>query len=145
MKSSKMLAIILFTSGFANAQNLKSADVPANLQNTFSKEFPTATDVEWEKELDHYKVEFEINRNDHEIWYNAAGNTLKKERDIAAVELPHTIRRVIQTKFTGYKVDDVKIVWKNKVKTYEVELEKGQDEKHVIFNEKANVLSERNH
>lgn len=145
MRSLKILAILLFAGGLANAQDLNSADVPANLKNTFCKEYPKATDVEWEKELDHYKVEFEINRHDHEIWYNAAGSTIKKEQEIKEAELPQTIRAVIKSKYAGYRVYDAEIVWKNKVKTYEVELEKGLDEKHVIFDDKAKVLTERDH
>lgn len=145
MKSLKILAIVFFVGGFANAQDLNSADVPANLKNTFSKKYPIATDIEWKKELDHYKVEFEINRHDHEIWYNAAGNTIKKEQEITEAEIPQAIRAVIKSKYAGYRVDDAEIVWKNKTKTYEVELEKGQDEKHVIFDDKAKVLSERDH
>ena len=143
MKSLKILAIVLFVGGFANAQDLNSSDVPANLKNTFSKEYPVATDIEWKKELEHYKVEFEINRKDHEIWYNASGSIIKKEQEITEAELPQAIRAVIKSKYAGYRVDDAEIVWKNKMKTYEVELEKGQDEKHVIFDDKAKVLSER--
>ncbi len=145
MRSLKILAILLFAGGFANAQDLNSADVPANLKNTFSKEYPTATDIEWKKELDQYKVEFEIKRKDHEVWYNASGTTIKKEQEITEAELPQAIRAVIKSKYGGYKVDDVEIVWKNSMKTYEVELEKGHDEKHVIFDDKARVLSERDH
>lgn len=145
MKSLKLLAIVIFAGGFANAQDLNSADVPANLKNTFSKGYPAATNVEWKKELDHYKVEFKINRHDQEIWYNASGSTIKKEQEIKEAELPQAIRAVIKSKYAGYRMDDAEIVWKNKVKTYEVELEKGLDEKHVIFNDKGTVLSERDH
>lgn len=145
MKSLKILAIVLFTTGFAKAQDLNSADVPGNLKDTFNKEYPKATDVEWEKEMDNYKVEFDLNRRDHEVWYNASGSMIKKEQEMVETELPQSIRAAIQSKYAGYRVDDVEMVWKNKINTYDVELEKGQDEKHVIFDDKAKVLSERNH
>ena len=70
---------------------------------------------------------------------------LKKELEITEAELPQVVRSIIKSKYAGYRVDDVEMVWKNKVKTYEVELEKGQDEKHIIFDEKGKVLNERNH
>lgn len=145
MKSLKILAIMLFTTGFAKAQDLNSADVPVNLRDAFNKEYPKATAVEWEKEMDHYKVEFDLDRRDHEIWYSASGSIVKKEQEMKKTELPPSIRAVIQSKYAGYRVDDVEMVWKKKIKTYEVELEKGQDEKHIIFDAKAKVLSERDH
>ena len=145
MKILKILAVVLFTSGFAKAQELNSADVPGNLNDSFNKEYPKATNAEWKKELDHYKVEFDLDRRDHEVWYNASGNMLKKELEITEAELPQVVRSIIKSKYAGYRVDDVEMVWKNKVKTYEVELEKGQDEKHIIFDEKGKVLNERNH
>lgn len=145
MKSLKILAIVLFAIGFAKAQDLNSADVPFNLRDTFNKEYPKTSDVEWEKELDNYKVEFDLNRRDHEVWYSASGNMLKKEQEITEAEIPETIRATIKSKYAGYRVDDVEMVWKNNVKTFEIELEKGQDEKHLIFDDKAKVLSERNH
>lgn len=145
MKILKILAVVLFTTSFAKAQELNSANVLDNLKDAFNKEYSKATDVEWKKELDHYKVEFDLNRRDHEIWYNASGNILKKEQEIGETELPQVIRSVIKSKYAGYRVDDVEMVWKNKVKTYEVELEKGQDEKHVIFDDIAKVLNERSH
>ncbi len=145
MKILKILAVVLFTTSFAKAQELNSANVLDNLKDAFNKEYSKATDVEWKKELDHYKVEFDFNRRDHEIWYNASGNILKKEQEIGETELPQAIRSVIKSKYAGYRVDDVEMVWKNKVKTYEVELEKGQDEKHVIFDDIAKVLNERSH
>ena len=145
MKILKILAVVLFTSGFAKAQELNSADVPGNLNDAFNKEYPKATNAEWKKELDHYKVEFDLDRSDHEVWYNGSGNMLKKELEITEAELPQVVRSIIKSKYAGYRVDDVEMVWKNKVKTYEVELEKGQDEKHIIFDEKGKVLNERNH
>lgn len=145
MKSLKILAIVIFATGLANAQDLNSADVPGNLRDTFDKEYPKASDVEWEKELGNYKVEFDLNRRDHEVWYNASGNMLKKEQEITEAEIPEIIRATIKSKYAGYRVDDVEMVYKNNVKTFEIELEKGQDEKHLIFDDKAKVLSERNH
>ena len=145
MKILKILAVAFFTTGFAKAQDLNSANVPENLKNAFNKQYPKATDAEWKKELDQYKVEFDLDRRDHEVWYNASGNMLKKEQEITEAELPQDIHSAIKSKYAGYRVDDVEMVWKNKVKTYEVELEKGQDEKHIIFNEKGTVLNERSH
>ena len=102
MKILKILAVVLFTSGFAKAQELNSADVPGNLNDAFNKEYPKATNAEWKKELDHYKVEFDLDRRDHEVWYNASGNMLKKELEITEAELPQVVRSIIKSKYAGY-------------------------------------------
>ena len=52
---------------------IDAADKSQNLQDALSSKFTDAKDVEWEKKADHYKVEFEINRMDHNIWYDGDG------------------------------------------------------------------------
>lgn len=143
MKTLKILAVSLFTTSVAMAQDLNPESVPGNLKDAFNKEYSRATDVEWEKELDHYKVEFDLNRRDHEVWYNASGKVLKKEIEITKADLPQAIRDVIKSKYVDYRVDDVDMIWQKNATTYDVELEKGQNEKHVIFDSNAKVLNER--
>ena len=143
MKTLKILAVALFATSVAMAQDLNPADVPVNLIDAFNKEYSGATDVEWEKELDHYKVEFDLKRQDYEVWYNASGKVLKKEIEIAEAELPQAIRDAIKSQYAGYRVDDVEMIWQNNTTTYEVELEKGQAEIHIIFDKNAKVLSKR--
>ena len=46
-KRIKILAVAFFTTGFAKAQDLNSANVPENLKNAFNKQYPKATDAEW--------------------------------------------------------------------------------------------------
>ena len=145
MKTLKILAITLFATSVAMAQDLNSSDVPGTLKDAFSKEYSKATDVEWEKEMDNYKVEFDLNRQDNEVWYNASGSVLKKEQEITEAELPQAINTAIKSNYAGYRVDDVEKIWQNNTTTYEVELEKGQDEKHITFDGNAKVLNERAH
>lgn len=145
MKTLKILTVALFATSFAMAQDLNSSDLPGNLKDAFSKDYSKATDVEWEKELDNYKVEFDLNRQDHEVWYNASGSVLKKEQEITEAELPQAIRNAIKSNHPGYRVDDVEMIWQDNTTTYEVELEKGQDEKHITFDGNAKVLNERAH
>src|SRR5690606_18368864 len=113
MKTLKILAFTLLASSAVMAQDLRIAVVPNNLKEALEKEYPKAIDVEWEKELDNYKVEFEINRQDHEIWYNASAQILKKEQEISETELPKAIRDAIKSSYAGYRVDDVEKIWQN--------------------------------
>lgn len=145
MKTLKIFAIALCATSVTMAQDLNLSDVPDNMKDAFNKAYNKATDVEWEKEMDNYKVEFDLDNRDHEVWYSASGTVLNKEQEITEAELPQAVRDALKSKYAGYRVDDVEMIWQNNATTYEVELEKGQDEKHVTFDENAKVLNERGH
>lgn len=143
MRTLKILTIALFATGVTMAQDLKLTDVPTSLSNAFNKEYAKATDVEWEKKMDNYKVEFDLNRHDHEVWYNASGVVIKKEIEMSETDLPQAIRDAIKSNYAGYRVDDIEMIWQNNATSYEVELEKGQDETQVTFDSNGKVLNER--
>ena len=125
------------------AQDMNPDNVPSNLKQNFQKSFPQATDVEWEMDGQSYKVEFDMNRNEHEIWYATDGTTTRTEQELTEAELPQTIKTAISGSYAGYKVDSIEKTTVNGSSTYEVELEKGwNNEKDVVFNEGGKVLSE---
>lgn len=143
MKTLKILAAFLFVTGAAVAQDINEAEVPTAVKNAFNKEYSNVNNVEWEKEMENYNVEFDSNRMENEIWYNASGNVLKKESDIAEADLPSSVSKAIKSKYAEYRIDGIEKVWQNNATTYEVELENGNAELHVTFDENAKVVSER--
>ncbi len=144
MKNFKIVMIALLGTAGVSAQDLNSNDVPSDLRTTFEQAYPKATDVEWEMEGDNYKVEFEINREDHEIWYPADENTAKTEKEISENDLPQAVVSAISSTYAGYKIDSIEMTEENGSATYEVEMEKGwNDEKQVVFNAEGKVLNER--
>ncbi len=145
MKNLKLAMIALLGTVAVSAQDMNPADVPSDLKNAFEQAYPNATDVEWEMEGDSYKVEFEIDNEDQEIWYAADGKTNKLEKDLKKDELPEAIASAISSNYADYKIDSVEMTEQNGTATYEVELEKGwDDEIKVIFDADGKVLSERN-
>ena len=144
MKTLKFLLIALFATTVATAQDLKQTDVPNGVLSKFQKENPNATDVEWEKEMDNYKVEFDQDNQEHEIWYSTSGTMVKREQDITENMLPKTITNAISSKYSGYKVDDCEKITKGNKTTYKVELENRTDEMDVVFKETGKVESEMN-
>lgn len=142
MKTLKITAIAIFAVATMNAQDLRLDEVPSNLTANFQNTYKTATDVEWEMEGINYKVEFDMNRMEHEIWYNKDGDVVKTEMEISDTELPSAISTAIKDNYAGYKIDSVEMTEMNNIKTYEVELEKGwTKEMKVVFDEKGKVLS----
>ncbi len=145
MKTLKILAAFLFVTGVAVAQDMNATDVPASVKNAFSKEYAKATDVEWKKDMENYKVEFDLNKMENEVWYNASGTVVKKEQDIAEAELPQAVRDAVKSSFADYTLDDIEKVWHNNATIYEVELEKGNEDKHLTFDANGKVIAEVKH
>lgn len=143
MKTIKILALLLLVTTIGHAQDINVSDVPSAVRNAFSQESTNATDVEWERDMENYKVEFEVNRMDHEIWFDAAGKIIKKEKDITEAELPQVVKNTITSKYNGYRIDDIEMTWLNNTTRFEVELEKGREELKVTFDDKGMVIDER--
>lgn len=135
--------MLLLATTIGHAQDINVSEVPTAVQTAFSNESANATDVEWEKDLENYKVEFEVNRMEHEVWFDASGKIIKKEKNITEAELPQAVKNTIQSKYNGYRIDDIEMTWQNETTRYEVELEKGREELKVTFDEKGMVLNER--
>lgn len=145
MKTFKIATIALMATATISAQDLKMNEVPSELKSNFQQNYSNATDVEWEKDDLNYKVEFDVNNMEHEIWYSKEGEVLKSEMEITDRELPKTVSLAIKNNYSDYKIDSVEVTEMKGEKTYEVELEKGwfSRELNVIFDSKGNVVSER--
>jgi len=92
-----------------------------------------------------YKVEFDVDRMEHEIWYSKDGETVRREQELSKKDLPSSITDMIESKYSEYKIDSVEMTEKDGKKTYEVELEKGwTEEKTLILDETGKVINEYN-
>ena len=126
-----------------SAQDMNPDDVPPELRTAFDQAYPDAGDVEWERDGESFKVEFETNRKDQEVWYAADGKAAKTEKEIGEGELPQTIKSAIAGKYADYKIDSIEMTEEGGSATYEVELEKGwDDEIQVVFDAEGKVLNE---
>lgn len=143
MKNLRIAAVLLFATATITAQDLTIEEVPSNLQTTFTDSFKNTTDVEWEKKGDLFKVEFEINKMDHDVWYDAEGNVVKSKIEISQNELPSTIASAVKTKYPEYKLDSIEVYEDATSKTYKVEIEKGWSmERKLVFEASGTLLSD---
>ncbi|HLT94966.1 MAG TPA: PepSY-like domain-containing protein, partial [Membranihabitans sp.] len=91
-----------------DGQDLLSSQVPATILALFEKEFAKATDVDWEKEGELYKVDFEIKRRiDVEVWYDADGTVVRQEEEWKKSKLPAAVDKSITAEFPDHKIEDV--------------------------------------
>lgn len=127
------------------AQDIHPREVPSVVANNFKKEFPKASDIEWELDGENYNVDFEIGwGTDHEIWYDAAGNVLKHEEEISRGDLPNEVTSKIKTDFKDLRIDGAKKITTGEQVTYEVELENFTEEWKVFFSATGEVLHKIN-
>ncbi|HET7361714.1 MAG TPA: PepSY-like domain-containing protein [Salinimicrobium sp.] len=142
MKTLKIFMILAFGSFAMNAQDLNKDQVPNEVATAFENEYPQANDVEWEKNADYFDVEFEIDRKDHEIWYSASGEIVKHEEEVLENDLPSSITNAIASNYSDLHIEDAEMKTENGTTTYSVELENGNQEKTIIFDESGNVIKE---
>ncbi|QCR23155.1 PepSY-like domain-containing protein [Pontibacter sp. SGAir0037] len=138
-------AIVLFFSNLALAQDIPQSQVPSVILNNFKKDFPKASDVEWEKEGDLYHVEFETGWNtDHEIWYQPSGSVSKLKEDITRKELPKEVINRINSDFKGYSLDDLERIRTGAETVYKVELSSfTKQDLEVVLDAKGSVLNQK--
>ncbi|MBW2961705.1 PepSY-like domain-containing protein [Mesonia aestuariivivens] len=142
MKILKSLFVLLFVGLTVNAQDISSSEVPTTIQSQFKQAYKNATDIEWEKEMNNYKVEFEINRMDYEVWYSETGEQVKFEKEIQPNELPTAVTTAIKTNYSDYSIDDCEMRKVEGRTTYMIELEKWFNEIDVVYNKKGKLLRE---
>lgn len=143
MKNLKIAALLLVATATVSAQDLRMDEVPAKLQSTFKTAYNNAEDIEWEKKGDHFKVEFEINRMDHDIWYDGEGKVMKSKMEIPESQLPSVIVSAIKDKHADYTIDSVEVYEQEGTKTYKVEIEQGWfKERKLTIDASGKIMSD---
>lgn len=140
-KTIQLLAIFFLGTGTIFAQDIPESQVPSVIVNSFKKEFPKASDVEWERQGDQYNVDFEIGWfTDYEAWFTASGKLIRYTEDISEGDLPKTVKHAIKNQYKGYRIEDAKKIIENGVETYSVEIEKGNDERDLVFSTNGKLI-----
>lgn len=137
--------LLLFNILTLGAQDLSKKEVPSVILNNFQNSFPKASDIEWEKKGDHYKVDFEIGfrNNDHTAWYNSEGELLHHKEEISRRDLPEAVYSVIKENYKWYIIKDIERITKNREITYKVELKSIREEWDIVFDEAGEIINKR--
>lgn len=141
MKKSLIVLAALLVCIAASAQKVKEKNVPAVVKEAFTKTYPTAEDVEWEKEGSNYETEFELGETDYSVLYDASGNVIETEVEIATDQLPEKVKDYITANYKNKKIKEAaKITNAGGTVTYEAEV----DGKDLIFDAQGNFIKEIN-
>lgn len=130
---STLLGGLLLLGSFAvSAQEINASQVPDPVQQAFKAKFFKATDIEWKKEGDQYKISFDIGNDDHDAFYNASGKLVSHSYEILKSQLPASIRAAVKKEFPNHRIDDVDKIERDGAVTYKVDLDGRPDMKSVF-------------
>ncbi|TQD40611.1 PepSY-like domain-containing protein [Haloflavibacter putidus] len=126
---------------YGTAQDLNPKEVPSVVVNTFKKEFPKASDVEWELTTnDVYEVEFEIGYfTEYEAWFDANGKMIKYTEELSKSDLPKIVKEYVKTNHASYHIDDAEKIVEGNTTHFKIEIEDGPNEQHLLFDEKGKI------
>jgi uncharacterized membrane protein YkoI len=141
MKKTLFLVAALVTTLCSSAQNIKQAQAPDLVVETFQKKFPRVTDVEWKKKGDAYEVMFDTGfGNDHRVLIDATGKIISHRQEIAITDLPAAVTSALAKQFPDFKIEDPEKREMNDATTYKMEVKGKTEEWKVIFSEDGKLL-----
>lgn len=137
-------------------------DVPANIQTSFTTQYPAATNVTWNRydvatvpidwelagwtvlDADDYAVAYNLDGENYYSWYDAEGNWIGSSSAVTDyTKLPSSISTMIKDKYSGYTIEKVdREMWKDQT-AYEVKLKNGDSKIKLLVDNNGNVLKEK--
>jgi len=139
MKKLLLVMVIVVYSVSINAQEIK---VPVKVKDTFTKIYPKATNVKWEKESkNEYEVNFKNGNDEISVVLDKEGNLRETETEIEINNLPEKVLQYVKEKYSDHKITEAAKIVDNKGKTtFEAQITKGKSKKDLIFTEDGQLL-----
>ena len=139
MKKLAFVLVAAMITSLTYAQKIQEKDVPASVKTAFQKNFPQAKVENWEKEGVNFEAEFELNKTEQSVLFDAQGNLLETEVEIKLTQLPKGVLEYVKANYKGQKVKEAaKITDAKGTVTYEAEI-KGMD---ILFDSNGKFIKE---
>lgn len=109
---------ILFNYQISFAQKISSAELPAQVAESFRKHFPEVKNAEWEKEGTNFEAEYKVSKINMDnpkakkleieksAVFNAAGDLIQTEEEINVADLPKSIIEYANKNYPGKKINE---------------------------------------
>ena len=122
----------------AQAQDIKSKEVPAVVKEALLKKYPKATKVSWEKEKGNYEANWGgKSGEDTSVQFTPAGAFVEEVHAIAISQLPANVAPYVKDHYNGAKIKEAgKVTDANGKHFFEAEI-KGKD---LIFDENGKFV-----
>lgn len=118
--------------------------VGGDIETFIAKQYPGAVIVE--KDYDDGYLEIDIRHNgiEKEIRFNGSNEWIKTTWDILPAGLPEAVKNTLDSRYPGYRTDDIETVETPTQKWYEIELENktGNTDLKIWIDETGNVTKE---
>jgi hypothetical protein len=117
-------------------------DVPQKVKDAFSKKFPAAQNVKWDKENAHeYEAEFTIDGNKSSANFSDKGEWLETESTVAFTLLPAKVKEAYNKAHNGIEVKAAARIETSKgITKYEIEYKAGKKTKEEVYNENGTII-----
>ena len=124
MKISRLF-LIAFTMQLAfgfcftlNAQKLKTDDVPGDVTQSFSSEYPSAKIISWVLEENNYVANFRDDGSNGKAFFSNDGTWVKTTYDIPTSEIPLSISKYVTENYPNYEISVCNLREMPKVNTH---------------------------
>ena len=139
MKKLVLMTVAAMITSLTFAQKMQEKEVPAPVKTAFYKNFPQAKVEKWEKEGDNFEAEFELNKSEQSVLFDAQGIIIETEIEIEISQLPNGVLDYVKTNYKGQSVKEAaKITDTKGTVTYEAEI-KGRD---LLFDSNGKFIKE---
>ena len=143
MKKLKFLGTVLFSAliGLSIYSFSLENDAPQKVKDAFTKKFPMVKKVKWDKEsATEWEAEFKMKGMEYSANFLEDGTWKETEHEIKQNAIPATIKTVLDTQFSGYKIEESEISETKEGFLYEFELEKGEQMMEVAIDKNGKVV-----
>jgi hypothetical protein len=123
MKKAIVILCSIILAFSSNAQKLKETDVPTEVKTKFATIYPDVKSVKWEKEDGKFEAEFEQNKIEIAVLFEANGTYVQAEVRISISSLPKGVNEYVSKNHAGKKIEEAsKITDAKGSVTYEAEV-----------------------
>lgn len=139
MKKAALILPVIFTFAIsANAQDIKTKDVPAAVKQVLMKKYPKAGKVSWEKEKGNYEANWGgKSGEDTSVQFTPAGAFVEEVTAIPVGQLPAEVAIYVKLHYSGAKIREAgKVTDASGKHLFEAEI-KGKD---LIFDESGKFV-----
>ena len=129
------------------AQQEQKLYPPFEVLGSFKDYFPDIdlAQVEWSWEVPFkiYEAEFELDGQEIEAEFTITGHLMLIETSIPNDELPEVVRKSMRERYPNQSIDEVeRVEYSNGMVCYEIELEKGEKVREVLYREDGLFIGE---
>ena len=115
---------------------------PDAVANAFTKKFPTAKKVRWDRENDtEWEAEFVIGKKEMSANFDLSGGWLETEGEIKEADIPANVLTVIKSEFPGFEIEEALTLDNIDFSGYEILVESKTSEFEVMISREGELIS----